>query len=178
MFRGIDTVRRLWAGDAPAKAGDGREIPVEIFPKPVQPELPIWLATGGNPETFVEAGKIGANVLTALLLLDVEELGDRIKLFRRSLSQQDHDPGRGKVTVMLHTFIGDDLEAVRQTVKGPFLDYLGHTSTCSDQWPPPGTFGWEKAICPRTIARPFFLIRSIATSTRAPSAGQQARAAP
>src|SRR5262249_40194932 len=117
--------RRLWRGETLlAKAGDGREIPVEIFPKPVQPELPIWLATGGNPETFVEAGKIGANVLTALLLLDVEELGNRVKLFRQSLSQHDHDPGCGKVTVMLHTYIGDDLEAVRQTVKGPFLDYL------------------------------------------------------
>lgn len=29
-----------------------------------------------------------------------------------------------RVTLMLHTFIGDDLEEVREKVRGPFCDYL------------------------------------------------------
>ena len=63
------------------------------------------------------------DVLTALLLLDVKGLEDRIKRYRYSLALHHH-PGRGKVTLMLHTFIGEDLELVRETVKGPFLSYL------------------------------------------------------
>ncbi|HKH48745.1 MAG TPA: amino acid adenylation domain-containing protein, partial [Thermoanaerobaculia bacterium] len=35
-----------------------------------------------------------------------------------------HDPRTGRVTLMVHTFVGDDLDTVRETVKGPFCSYL------------------------------------------------------
>src|SRR6185437_2268390 len=32
--------------------------------------------------------------------------------------------GEGHVTLMLHTFVGDDVDAVRETVRRPFMEYL------------------------------------------------------
>ena len=48
---GIETVRRLWQGEAVrVPDGEGRAIEVRILPQPVQPELPLWwlLAEPGN----------------------------------------------------------------------------------------------------------------------------------
>ncbi len=59
MFEAIETVRRLWCGEKVTKAnGAGLDTELAIFPRPVQAELPIWLAAAGSPETFRAAGEI------------------------------------------------------------------------------------------------------------------------
>ncbi len=125
MFSGIDLFRRLWRGESVRRrAGNGGEIEVRVFPRPIQIAPPIWLASVGSPETFVEAGRLGANVLTALLRLRIEDLAERIQLYRESLLQHGHDPQAGKVTLMVHTFLGTDVDRVRAQVAGPFAEYL------------------------------------------------------
>ena len=53
MVREIETVRRLWRGEAVRFPGpDGQDVEVGTLPRPVQPELPIWVTAAGNPETF------------------------------------------------------------------------------------------------------------------------------
>jgi natural product biosynthesis luciferase-like monooxygenase protein len=124
-FRGIEQVRSLWRG-APAKAlgGAGNEIEVKIFPTPVQADLPVWVTAAGAPDTFIKAGELGANVLTHLLGQTIEELVEKIGLYRKALSDHGHDPLSGKVTLMLHTFIDQDIGVVRETVRIPFTNYL------------------------------------------------------
>ncbi|HKH49292.1 MAG TPA: amino acid adenylation domain-containing protein, partial [Thermoanaerobaculia bacterium] len=85
MLQGIDTVRRLWRGEAVTfPNGAGRPLDVRIHPRPVQPELPFWLTAAGNPETFRQAGALGANLLTHLLGQTPEELGQKIALYRQA----------------------------------------------------------------------------------------------
>ena len=55
--RDIDTVRRLWRGETVAMPGhDGEPVDVRTLPRPVQPELPVWLTSAGTPATFERAG--------------------------------------------------------------------------------------------------------------------------
>ena len=54
-------------GASRSRAPTGKPVDVRTLPRPVQPELPIWLTAAGNPETFAQAGEMGANVLTHLL---------------------------------------------------------------------------------------------------------------
>jgi acyl carrier protein len=68
------------------------------------------------------AGEIGANLLTHLLGQNLEELAEKISIYRKALRDYGHGPGH--VTLMVHTFIGDDLDEVRATVKQPFCSYL------------------------------------------------------
>jgi natural product biosynthesis luciferase-like monooxygenase protein len=125
MFAGIETVQRLWRGEAvTVRGGAGNEIAVRILPRPIQPELPIWITAAGQPETFVRAGAIGANVLTHLLGQTLDEVEQRIRLYRAARAQHGHDPQTGRVTLMLHTFIGTDRDAVREQVRVPFTNYL------------------------------------------------------
>jgi len=125
MFSGIEILKKLWRGERiPVEGGAGNQIMVEIFPKPVQLELPLWLTAAGSPETFIKAGEMGTNVLTHMLGQSKEELKENIDLYRNSLERHGHDPLKGVVTLMLHTFIGKDIETVRRTVRAPFINYL------------------------------------------------------
>jgi natural product biosynthesis luciferase-like monooxygenase protein/amino acid adenylation domain-containing protein/FkbM family methyltransferase len=123
MLREIETVRRLWRGEVVgATDGTGRPIEVRVYPRPVQPELPVWVTAGGHPETFRMAAEAGANLLTHLLAQDLDDLKSKIGIYRRARHEAGHD--RGHVTLMVHAFLGDDLESVRDIVRRPFCDYL------------------------------------------------------
>lgn len=128
MARGIETVRALWRGESvSATSGDGSTIRVKMYPPPVQARPGVWITASGNPETFAFAGRIGAWVLTNLLVMNRTELAANIQVYRRAYREAGH-PGDGHVSLMLHTFIGDDVDEVRARVRAPFLAYL-RTST-------------------------------------------------
>ncbi len=123
MFDGIETVKRLWRGDAVTFPGPRGDVEVRTLPRPVQRELAVWVTIAGNPETYVEAGRAGARVLTHLLGQSVAELGEKLALYRSAWRAAGH-AGQPYVTLMLHTFVGDDDAAVKATVRGPMREYL------------------------------------------------------
>jgi natural product biosynthesis luciferase-like monooxygenase protein len=124
MYRQIEDVRALWRGEALTRPnGGGHEVRIEIYPRPVQPELPVWITSSGNVQTFVSAGAVGANLLCHLLGQTVGQLGEKIARYRAAREERGFE-GRGKVALMLHTFFGTDREAVRARVRPPFREYL------------------------------------------------------
>jgi natural product biosynthesis luciferase-like monooxygenase protein len=124
MMRDIDVVRRLWRGEKVKFAGPkGDDVEISTLPRPIQSDLPVWITTAGNPETFRMAGEAGAYVLTHLLGQSVKELGAKLDVYREAWKAAGH-AGAPHVTLMLHTFIGDDVERVRETVRGPMKKYL------------------------------------------------------
>lgn len=124
MVRDIETVRRLWRGEAVEFVnGVGEQIPVRILPRPVQKELPVWVTAAGSPDTFRMAGEIGAHMLTHLLGQHLDELARKIAIYRQAWKDAGHS-GEGYVTLMLHTFVGEDTDAVREIVREPFSGYL------------------------------------------------------
>ena len=125
MLGHLETVRKLWRGEPVTfRGGAGNQIAVKIFPRPIQPELPIWVTAAGSPDTFQVAGEIGASLLTHLLGQTIEELDEKISLYRKSWREHGHGPGAGHVTLMIHTFLGNDLAEVRAKVESPFCSYL------------------------------------------------------
>lgn len=128
MFSRIQTIQKLWGGEkVKCRSGDGTDVEVRLSPRPLQPKLPIWITASGSPNTWVKAGEIGTNVLTALLNgpdVNFKDLAHKIVLYRESLAKHGYEPQVGKVTLALHTFIGDDVEAVREKVRLPLCNYL------------------------------------------------------
>ncbi len=125
MYEQIEIVQRLWGGGSIMLSnGNGKLTEVRISPTPLQPRLPIWITSSGNAETFAAAGMRGLNVLTHLLGQDVPTLADKIAAYREARGKHGFDPLGGTVTLMLHTFMGDDLGRVRAKVRSPFREYL------------------------------------------------------
>ena len=128
MKDNIKTVSDLWQGKSVTRSnGVGTEIEVKLHPSPISPSLPIWLTAAGNPETFRHAGSTGANVLTHLLSQTVEEVAEKIAIYRQARSDAGFAPEQGKVALMVHTFIGEDQVSTCQIVEQPFKNYLRHS---------------------------------------------------
>lgn len=125
MFRDVETVRSLWRGESVSLPnGVGAPADVRIYPVPLQPEIPIWVTSAKTTATWLRAAELGANVLTALLEQSAEEVAERIALYRSALADNGFDPASRRVTLMLHTFVGEDLGFVRETVRPPMTRYL------------------------------------------------------
>ncbi|MFV0512334.1 MAG: MupA/Atu3671 family FMN-dependent luciferase-like monooxygenase [Jhaorihella sp.] len=125
MYEAIEILRRLWRGEAvefPRK--DGSLHPVITQPRPVSRELPIWVTIAGNPETWKEAGQIGANVLTHLLGQSIDEVAGKIRIYHAALREAGYDPADFTVTLMLHTYIAETREKAAEVARGPMKAYL------------------------------------------------------
>ncbi|MBO6934369.1 MAG: LLM class flavin-dependent oxidoreductase [Deltaproteobacteria bacterium] len=125
MLDSIDVVRRLWRGEAVAfPKEDGTMHEVVTQPRPVSKELNVWVTTAGNPETYRNAGEKKAHVLTHLLGQSLEELEEKIAVYRDALREAGANPDEYKVTLMLHTYLDADKETAREIAREPMKDYL------------------------------------------------------
>ncbi|WP_136442057.1 MupA/Atu3671 family FMN-dependent luciferase-like monooxygenase [Pacificoceanicola onchidii] len=135
MVENIDQIRKLWRGEAvgfPRKDGSLHEVITQ--PRPVSKELPIWVTTAGNPETWKEAGRLGCNVLTHLLGQSVDEVGGKIKLYHAALREAGHDPKDFTVTLMLHTYLAETRDQAREIARQPMKDYLNSAAGLIKQY--------------------------------------------
>lgn len=123
MWKNLDAIQRLWRGESVVfEDATGRPVETKTLPRPLQAELPIWI-TCQSTESFVEAGRVGANVLTSLLGGSLEESSAQIAKYRESWKTNRH-AGVGTVSLMTHTFLGSDEEQVKRDIREPFGEYL------------------------------------------------------
>ncbi|RYH01250.1 LLM class flavin-dependent oxidoreductase [Salipiger sp. IMCC34102] len=135
MFEAIDTLRKLWRGEAVGFARqDGTLHEVVTQPRPVSPELKVWVTTAGNPQSWIQAGEIGANVLTHLLGQSIAEVEEKIGLYHDALRKAGRDPADHKVTLMLHTYLAPDRETAREVARAPMKDYLRSAAALIKQY--------------------------------------------
>ncbi|MEU5538711.1 MupA/Atu3671 family FMN-dependent luciferase-like monooxygenase [Streptomyces sp. NPDC020362] len=125
MYERVEQVRSLWRGE-PIDATDGMGNPTKVrsFPPPVQAELPVWITSVGDVETFRSAGRVGAGLLTHLLGQSPEQLAQNISEYRKAAAETSPDGWPGHVVVMVHTFLGEDNEVVRELVRPSLTAYM------------------------------------------------------
>lgn len=126
MFKSIGKVLKLWEGEhVPFTKSQGEIYNIKTFPRPQQKQLPIWIATNGNPQTIKQAAKIGANILTGITR-GIERLEETISTYRKWLEEFGYNSDSKKVAVMLHTCLGHDDFDIKEKVKQPLKEYLNN----------------------------------------------------
>lgn len=120
----IDAIRRMWRGESLSRRnGQGDGVDVSVYPRPVA-EPPLWLTCSSNPQRFIDAGTRGFNLLTALLFQTPEELAERISLYRAARQEAGFDPDAGRVTLMMHTYVGKTETEIDAAAGAPLKRYL------------------------------------------------------
>lgn len=119
----VAAIRQAWSdGTWTGTNPHGAEVTLDVFPRPVQAELPIWTTASKSEETFRQAGLLGTNVLTHLENQDTASLSGKIDTYRKARAEAGFDQGR--VTVMMHTHVGAAPEEARATAVPWLKEYL------------------------------------------------------
>lgn len=121
----IEIVRRLWRGEEMTFPGPGGEpCPVTVYPRPIQPELKVWLLVAQNDEAFAHAGRQGYNIFTMLYGVNLDVMARKIAIYREARKSAGLDSAAGRITLMLHTLVDRNLAVVKSAVEKPFKEYI------------------------------------------------------
>ncbi|MEV0114903.1 MupA/Atu3671 family FMN-dependent luciferase-like monooxygenase [Streptomyces sp. NPDC050844] len=121
-----EELQNLWRGNPVARTDAlGEQHDILTYPRPVQPELPLWLTSSKNADSWRFAGENGLNVLTALINFGPAELHKRIEIYREARARVGLDPDGGVVSLMLHTYVGADADEAVERVRPAMIEYLG-----------------------------------------------------
>ncbi|MFS0672694.1 LLM class flavin-dependent oxidoreductase [Ornithinibacillus sp. 179-J 7C1 HS] len=81
-----------------------------IYPRPVQKPIPVWIASGGTPESIVRAGVLGLPLALAIIGGSPLQFAPLVDLYYRAASQAGHDPSKLIVASHSHGFIADSVD--------------------------------------------------------------------
>ena len=89
-----------------------------IYPRPVQPQIPIWIASGGTPQSAIRAGQLGLPLVLAIIGGSPIYFKRIVDLYYRAGRDAGHDVSKLQVASHSHGFIADTTE---QAVEKFFL---------------------------------------------------------
>jgi len=84
-----------------------------VFPRPVQDPLPIWLGSGGSPESMVRAGELGLPVMLAVIGGDPLRFAPLVRLYHETAARAGRAANDLKFGLHVLGFVGrSDQEAI------------------------------------------------------------------
>jgi len=107
----------------------------EVFPRPKNGSLPIWVAVGGTTSSVIRAGKLGLPVMFAIIGGMYESFDHLFDMYRQAYEDNGHDMANFQVGVHMHAFFGDNNAQVADyyyPIYSAQMDRIG----ASRGWPP------------------------------------------
>lgn len=95
-----------------------------IVPRPDGGSLPIWLGTGGNPQSSVRAALLGLPISYAIIGGQAARFAPLAELYRRAAEQVKVPGASVKVSVASPGFVGDDSAAAKQLWYGHWHEIM------------------------------------------------------
>jgi probable LLM family oxidoreductase len=138
-----------------------------IYPRAVQQPLPVWIASGGTPESVARAGVLGLPLALAIIGGWPERFAPLVDLYKKTAAKAGHAPGKLRVATHSHGFIADTMERAVETFYPPHqaqFNKLGRERG----WPRYDRSSYEAAISlpgalyvgdPEYVARKIVLLR-------------------
>lgn len=107
----------------------------QVLPRAVNNNLAIWVAVGGTPESVVRAAKAGLPVIFAIIGGSPSQFVPLFKYYKELYQHFGHDMNKFQVGVHMHSFFGDDGEAVADAYYPLYAGQMNRVGG-SRGWPP------------------------------------------
>lgn len=78
-----------------------------VYPRPFQPELPVWIAVGGTPQSVMRAALNGLPLAMAIIGGSPEHFVQLADLYRDTYRKAGHDEKKLQIGVHSHGYIAD-----------------------------------------------------------------------
>lgn len=79
-----------------------------VYPRPIQPAIPIWLGVGGTPASAVRAGKLNLPMAIAILGSPPEQFVPFVELYRKAAADAGHDVNKLQLAISSQFYIAED----------------------------------------------------------------------
>jgi probable LLM family oxidoreductase len=86
-----------------------------VYPRPVQNPLPVWIGSGGNPESVARAGLLGLPLVLAIIGGRPAQFAPLVELYKRAAAHAGHDASKLTVASHSHGFIAEDTQTAADT---------------------------------------------------------------
>jgi probable LLM family oxidoreductase len=125
-----DNERVTWKGKhRAALSGQG------VYPRPLQPQLPVWIGVGGNPESVIRAGRLGLPMALAIIGGFPERFVPLADLYRNAGAEAGHPPESLRLSINSHGLIGPDGESTAHEAWPGFQETMNRIGG-ERGWPP------------------------------------------
>ena len=123
----LDLLLRLNGGQHVDWSGRHRAALVDasVYPRPVQGQLPVWIAVGGTPASVVRAGRHGLPLYLAILG-QPERFAPLAELYRQSATDAGHIPDALRVGVTSHFYAEPTSQGARDTFHPYYSRYIAN----------------------------------------------------
>ncbi|MFJ8237627.1 LLM class flavin-dependent oxidoreductase [Ureibacillus sp. NPDC094379] len=81
-----------------------------VYPRPVQDLLPVWIASGGTPQSVARAGFLGLPLTLAIIGGSPLQFAALVKLYYKAAKQAGHDISKLQVASHSHGFVAETTE--------------------------------------------------------------------
>lgn len=82
----------------------------EVYPKPLQKKLPIWLGVGGTPASFLRAGRLGMPLMVAIIGGETHRFRPLVEAYRQAGKEAGFSAQDLKVGVHSLGYVADTAE--------------------------------------------------------------------
>jgi probable LLM family oxidoreductase len=135
--------RVSWSGKHRAPLEDA-----VVWPRPVQAQLPVWVAVGGTPQSVVRAGASGLPLTLAIIGGQPERFKPLVELYREAWAAGGHDPSEAKVAINTHAFVGSTSAEADTAFASSYLAMMNRIGR-ERGWPPAGRPEYDALRSPR-----------------------------
>lgn len=90
-----------------------------VYPRPIQNPLPVWIASGGTPQSVAKTGALGLPIALAIIGGMPERFAPLIDLYKQSAEKAGHDPNKLKIATHSHGFVDETNEKAAELFYPP-----------------------------------------------------------
>jgi len=132
-----------WPGSDHTKAIPG----IEIYPKPIQQPLPLWVAVGGTPNSVARAAYFALPLMIAIIGGRPQQFQPFVQLYRDTARKMNHDLSKLPVGISSHGFIAPTSQDAMDTA---FPAHQASMSRIGKErgWPPTTREQFEAGTTP------------------------------
>ncbi|CDZ46592.1 LLM class flavin-dependent oxidoreductase [Neorhizobium galegae] len=95
-----------------------------VYPRPLQRQLPIWIAVGGTPQSVARAGAMGLPLAVAIIGGEYPRFAPFFNLYREAARRAGQNPAKLKTSINVHGFIADTTQAAADQFYGPQAEVM------------------------------------------------------
>jgi probable LLM family oxidoreductase len=106
-----------------------------VYPRALQQPLPVWIASGGTPQSVERAGALGLPLAIAIIGGEPTRFGPLADLYREAGRRAGFAPDALAVGINGHGFLDDTAEAATDAFFAPYAEVISRIGR-ERGWPP------------------------------------------